>query len=178
MNGKDILEAMSYVDERYVDEADQKPAARRIRWVPYAAAVACLGLVLFGVRQLSRPLAAVKYTAITEEAAEAEQQEELSVQKVSGTALDEVSGNRSMDIALPLQMTVKALRRTEHGNWICEVTDPGTGSYALSQEIEIAPPAEGEMPTIQGENVCLEVTYFPDDNSEILHPVSVTLTEP
>lgn len=176
MNGKDILEAMSYVDERYVDEADQKPAARRIRWVPYAAAVACLSLVLFGVRQLSRPLAAVKYTAITEEAAEV--QEELSVQKASGTALDEVSGNRSMEMALPLQMTVKVLRRTEQGNWICEVTDPGTGSYALSQEIEIAPPAEGEMPTIQGGNVCLEVTYFMDDNSEILHPVSVTLAEP
>ena len=48
MNGKEILESMSYVDEKYIADAEVRPKGR-LHWQPVAAAAACLALVLAGV---------------------------------------------------------------------------------------------------------------------------------
>ena len=52
MNGKDLFEAMSHVDERYVDEAESKMIPKTIPWLKLASMAACLCLVLFGVYQM------------------------------------------------------------------------------------------------------------------------------
>ena len=44
MNGKEMLEAMSFVDEKYIEDAEIIPK-RRPHWQPIAAAAACLVLV-------------------------------------------------------------------------------------------------------------------------------------
>lgn len=41
MNGKQMLEAMSFVDEKYIEDAEAAPKRNRIHWQGFAAA-ACL----------------------------------------------------------------------------------------------------------------------------------------
>ena len=54
MNGKDIIEGMSYVDERFVDEAEIKTLPKRIAvpWIKVASVAACLCLIVFGLYNL------------------------------------------------------------------------------------------------------------------------------
>ena len=42
MNGKDLFEAMSHVDERYIDEAESKMIPKTIPWLKLASMAACL----------------------------------------------------------------------------------------------------------------------------------------
>ena len=54
MSGKELFEGMSYVDERYVDEAEQKTIVKRViaPWIKIASMAACLCLVLFSMYKL------------------------------------------------------------------------------------------------------------------------------
>ena len=54
MTGKDLFEGMSWVDERFVDEAEhaQLPKPRMIPWIRIASMAACLCLILFGMHRL------------------------------------------------------------------------------------------------------------------------------
>ena len=38
MNGKQMLEAMSFVDEKYIEDAEAAPKRNRIHWQGFAAA--------------------------------------------------------------------------------------------------------------------------------------------
>ena len=53
MNGKEMLESMSYVNEKYIADAEVRPKGR-LHWQPVAAAAACLALVLVGVAGTGR----------------------------------------------------------------------------------------------------------------------------
>ena len=54
MSGKELFEGMSYVDERFVDEAEHKTIAKHAtaRWIKVASMAACLCLVLFCMYKL------------------------------------------------------------------------------------------------------------------------------
>ena len=54
MSGKDLFEGMSYVDERFVDEAENKSLPKRIvsPWIKTASMAACLCLIIFTLYQL------------------------------------------------------------------------------------------------------------------------------
>lgn len=54
MSGKDLLEGMSYVDERFVDEAENKTIPKRTaaHWLKLASLAACLCLIVLSVRNL------------------------------------------------------------------------------------------------------------------------------
>ena len=54
MSGKDLFEAMSYVDERFVDEAENKTLPKRIvsPWIKVASMAACLCLIIFSLYNL------------------------------------------------------------------------------------------------------------------------------
>lgn len=56
MNGKDLFEGMSYVDERYIEEAESR-AYPRTHWIKAAALAACLCLILFSLYSLRDPVA-------------------------------------------------------------------------------------------------------------------------
>ena len=47
MNGRELVEAMSHVDEKYISEAEEAPHRRR-HWQELAITAACLALVLVG----------------------------------------------------------------------------------------------------------------------------------
>ena len=54
MSGKDLFEGMSYVDERFVDEAETKTLPKRIvsPWIKVASMAACLCLIIFSLYNL------------------------------------------------------------------------------------------------------------------------------
>ena len=54
MSGKELFEGMSYVDERFVDEAEHKTIAKHVtaRWIKITSMAACLCLVLFSMYKL------------------------------------------------------------------------------------------------------------------------------
>ena len=54
MSGKDLFEGMSYVDERFVDEAENKTLSKRIvsPWIKVASMAACLCLIIFSLYNL------------------------------------------------------------------------------------------------------------------------------
>lgn len=54
MSGKDLFEAMSHVDERYVHEAENSTISKRnvVPWMKWAAVAACLCLILLGAYNL------------------------------------------------------------------------------------------------------------------------------
>ena len=56
MNGKDLFEGMSYVDERFIDEAETR-SYPRTHWLKAAALAACLCLILFGLYVPGNPIA-------------------------------------------------------------------------------------------------------------------------
>ena len=47
MNGLDFLDGLSDVDMKYVAEADERPAVRRVQWQRYVALAACFALTVF-----------------------------------------------------------------------------------------------------------------------------------
>ncbi len=47
MNGLDFLDGLSDVDMKYIAEADERPARRRVQWQHYAALAACFALTVF-----------------------------------------------------------------------------------------------------------------------------------
>ena len=54
MSGKDLFEGMSYVEERFVDEAENKTLPKRIvsPWIKVASMAACLCLIIFSIYNL------------------------------------------------------------------------------------------------------------------------------
>ena len=54
MNGKDLLEAMTYVDEKYVDEAEKQSLKRSVP-LGWLSAAACLCILIGGAVFLLQP---------------------------------------------------------------------------------------------------------------------------
>ena len=55
MSGKDLFEAMSHADEKFVHEAENSTIPKRnvVPWMKWAAVAACLCVVLFGAYHLT-----------------------------------------------------------------------------------------------------------------------------
>lgn len=73
MSGKDLFEGMSYVDERFVDEAEHKTLPKRIvsPWIKVASMAACLCLIIFSLYNLQPYLRGETEGAARQEAADA-----------------------------------------------------------------------------------------------------------
>lgn len=144
MNGKEMLESLNYVDEKYIEDAEAAPKRRRVRWQPLVAAAACLALVL---------AAGAWRLTVTKEAAPetAAQMEEAAV--YSGSAAD-VPMVMAAKGATP-EMTVTVLEQAATNDagetadtagviLRCTVDDPGDSGFAPGQEITVLLPASGE----------------------------------
>lgn len=142
MNGKEMLESLNYVDEKYIEDAESIPKRRRVRWQPLVAAAACLALVL---------AAGAWRLTVTKEAAPetAAQMEEAAV--YSGSAADVPMVMAAKGVRAP-EMTVTVLDANDAGETAdtagvilrCTVDDPGDSGFAPGQEITVLLPASGE----------------------------------
>lgn len=154
MNGKELMESMGYVDEKYIAEAEDAPPKRRIHWQPLAAAVsaaACLTLVLVGVWQF-RPqkltendTSMVSAALYTGEAASGG-----TARSVEETAADQAVGAAPMMVSALAEMTVQVVERTADG-LVCIVTDPGTSDFQPNDQVTIALPGATEAASVQAE---------------------------
>lgn len=200
MNGKELMESMGLVDEKYIAEAEEAPGKHR-RWKPLAAtasAAACLALVLLGVWQL-RPqklmendttmVSAAVYQ--TEAAAgTARMAEEVVTDQDLGAApmMEEAVANQAVGAAPMMvsglaEMTVQVVERTEEG-LLCVVTDPGTSDYQVNDLVKIALPEEAEQEAAQpaalaadAEPPQYEVSFLPDQGSDTITPAQWNLLE-
>lgn len=200
MNGKELMESMGLVDEKYIAEAEEAPGKQR-RWKPLAAtasAAACLALVLLGVWQL-RPqklmendttmVSAAVYQ--TEAAAgTARMAEEVVTDQDLGAApmMEEAGANQAVGAAPMMasglaEMTVQVVERTEEG-LLCVVTDPGTSDYQVNDLVKIALPEEAEQEAAQpaalaadAEPPQYEVSFLPDQGSDTITPAQWNLLE-
>lgn len=137
MNGKDMLESMSFVDEKNVDDAERTPTRRRIRWQPLAAAAACLAVVLgVGAWQLTLPKAA-------ETAQQANEQEIAAYGEDAGDAAPLMAGAMVKSAAAPMDMTVRVTAR-DGLTLTCTVEDAGTGGFQPGQTVTVLLPEEAE----------------------------------
>lgn len=188
MNGNDLLEAMSFLDEQYIDEAEAEPKKRRLYWRPAfatVAAAACLALVLAGVwktlpqQQEAPAVGASLYRVQETEAA------------VSGArAMEEPAANQAdaaaaapMMASVFARMTVQVVEQTE-GAFVCIVTDPGTSGYEIRQQVTIALPettastesAAAEAATESAETL-YQVTFDPGETAEVITAIEWTPME-
>lgn len=200
MNGKELMESMGLVDEKYIAEAEEAPGKHR-RWKPLAAtasAAACLALVLLGVWQF-RPqkltendttmVSAAVYQAEAA-AGTARVAEEVVTDQDLGAApmMEEAGANQAVGAAPMMvsglaEMTVQVVERTEEG-LLCVVTDPGTSDYQVNDLVKIALPEEAEQEAAQpaalaadAEPPQYEVSFLPDQGSDTITPAQWNLLE-
>lgn len=188
MNGNDLLEAMSFLDEQYIDEAEAEPKKRRLYRQPAfatVAAAACLALVLAGVwktlpqQQEAPAVGASLYRVQETEAA------------VSGArAMEEPAANQAdaaaaapMMASVFARMTVQVVEQTEDA-FVCIVTDPGTSGYEIRQQVTIVLPettaatdsAAAEAATESAETL-YQVTFDPGEAAEVITAIEWTPME-
>ena len=139
MNGKEILESMSYVDEKYIADAEVRPKGR-LHWQPVAAAAACLALVLVGVGLMAPGREAPMELAAGPRQAVAQLEEAAAV---SGDIADQgmpLMAAAPKSVALP-DMTVTVVAR-EGSTLHCTVEASGDGAFQPGQEITVLLPQE------------------------------------
>ena len=110
MSGKELFEGMSYVDERFVDEAEHKTIAKHAtsRWIKVASMAACLCLILFSTYKLipywdwnaTEQAAGEAAEAIPEGAIEQEMGME---EKESAEIADEAPASRAPEMMVRIQ---------------------------------------------------------------------------
>lgn len=151
MNGKEMLESLNYVDEKYIEDAETAPKRRRVRWQPMAAAAACLALVLAaGAWRLTVTKDAAPETAAQMEEAAAYSGSAADVPMMMAAAKGAVA--QEMTVTVLEQATVAANDAGEESDAVdtagvvlrCTVDDPGDSGFAPGQEITVLLPASGE----------------------------------
>lgn len=139
MNGKEMLESMSYVDEKYIADAEVRPKGR-LHWQPVAAAAACLALVLVGVGLMAPGREAPMELAAGPRQAVAQLEEAAAV---SGDTADQgmpLMAATPKSVAPP-EMTVTVVAR-EGSTLHCTVETSGDGAFQPGQEITVLLPQE------------------------------------
>lgn len=163
MNGKEMLEAMSFVDEKYIEDAEAAPKRRRIHWQGFAAAAACLAVVLVGVWSLNSQKETVELTAA--------QDAEIAAYGADTELSAMMSGAVSKRIFVP-EMTVLVVE--QEGNALrCQVEEPGTGSLEVGQEITVLLPDDFQD-TLSGR---LLISFSPTDDASIVTALDWTQLE-
>lgn len=169
MNGKDLLEAMSYVDEAYIQEAEE-PVRRRIHWVRYTAMAACLALVFAGwnaYQKISRPMLAVYYP---QEDYDMRASYELVEEKKSETS-------QSTPMMKSSSCTMKVRFTGMEGNiMLCTVEDGGNTGYPAGTELRIAVPESfraADLLALEPEMLFDVVLDSEALTEEVLHPVEM-----
>lgn len=132
MNGKQMLEAMSFVDEAYIAEAEMPPKHLFAHWKRYAAAAACLAVVLAGVWNLR---------AMQEAAPQGADMAAYSAENDMPMSNAMCKAAAPVTATLIQEMTVQVIR--QEGNClICQVESGA--SFAPGTEITVVLPEEFE----------------------------------
>ena len=177
MSGKELFEGMSYVDERFVDEAEHKTIIKRVsaRWVKVASMAACLCLVLFSIYKL------IPYWdwSVTEQAAgeAAEARPEGAVESEMGmeeqesaSAADEAPATRAPEMMIRIQaITETGFIGTVQNNGGFTVFEDGT-EITVTVDLETDPEFKPEDYEISD---LIHVMYTSWDEDELTIVASI-----
>ena len=177
MSGKELFEGMSYVDERFVDEAEHKTITKRVsaRWVKVASMAACLCLVLFSIYKL------MPYWdwSVTEQAAgeAAEARPEGAVESEMGmeeqesaSAADEAPATRAPEMMIRIQaITETGFIGTVQNNGGFTVFEDGT-EITVTVDLETDPEFKPEDYEISN---LIHVMYTSWDEDELTIVASI-----
>lgn len=167
MNGKDLMESMGYVDEKYIMEAEAMPK-RRIHWQSLTvAAAACLVLVLAaGWKLMEKPKMQTEKSAPMVMASGASRSADL-VEAVAET-------NAVMEKAsIFAEMTVRIVEEREDG-LLCQVVDPGTSDFMKDDQVTIVLPKSadqkdsGQIAAFSLEEPLFQVVFLPDQEGNTI----------
>lgn len=181
MNGKELMESMGYVDEKYIAEAEEAPIRRRSfkPLTAIASAAACLALILAGVWSVPRlqkqTTEEVPMVNAAVNQAEAAFGTARSAKENDGQAVD----TAPMMASGLTKMTVQVVEQTEDA-LVCIVTDPGTSDYQVDDRVKIARLEEANQPAALDADAKLpqyEVSFLPDPDAEIITPAQWDLLE-
>ena len=164
MNGKEMLESMSYVDEKYIADAEVRPKGR-LHWQPVAAAAACLALVLVGVGLM----APGRETPMELAAGPRQAAAQLEEAAVSGGTADQgmpLMAAAAKSVALP-DMTVTVVAR-EGSTLRCTVEVSGDGAFQPGQEITVLLPQED----VEALPTRLHIFYTPAEAADTVTALS------
>lgn len=201
MNGKDLIESMTHVDEKYIAEAEEAPRRRR-HWQGALVSAACLALVLVGAWQLWPEQLDKGQAALTNDTAMAAQGAGTAAPLMETAAQDEAfpAAARFKMAPAPVQMTVRVVEQAE-GRLSCVVIDPGTSDFQPEDRVEIALPETAEAidvieeeettdqsaaapaansanaPSTEAMSPVYQVCFLPDQDSGIITPTQLTLLE-
>lgn len=201
MNGKDLIESMTHVDEKYIAEAEEAPRRRR-HWPGALVSAACLALVLVGAWQLWPEQLDKGQAALTNDTAMAAQSAGTAAPLMETAAQDEAfpAAARFKIAPAPVQMTVRVVEQAE-GRLSCVVIDPGTSDFQPEDRVEIALPETAEAidvieeeettdqsaaapatnsantPSTEAMSLVYEVCFLPDQDAGIITPTQLTLLE-
>ena len=117
MNGKELMESMGLVDEKYIAEAEEAPGKHR-RWKPLAAtasAAACLALVLLGVWQFRPQKLMENDTTMVSAAVYQTEAAAGTARMAEEVVTDQDLGAAPMMASGLAEMTVQVVERTEEG---------------------------------------------------------------
>ena len=165
MNGKEMLESMSYVDEKYIADAEVRPKGR-LHWQPVAAAAACLALVLVGVGLMAPGREAPMELAAGPRQAVAQLEEAAAV---SGDIADQgmpLMAAAPKSVALP-DMTVTVVAQ-EGSTLHCTVEASGDGAFQPGQEITVLLPQED----VEALPTRLHIFYTPAEAADTVTALS------
>lgn len=201
MNGKDLIESMTHVDEKYIAEAEEAPRRRR-HWPGALVSAACLALVLVGAWQFWPEQLDKGQAALTNDTAMAAQSAGTAAPLMETAAQDEAfpAAARFKMAPAPVQMTVRVVEQAE-GRLSCVVIDPGTSDFQPEDRVEIALPETAEAidvieeeettdqsaaapaansanaPSTEAMSLVYEVCFLPDQDAGIITPTQLTLLE-
>lgn len=201
MNGKDLIESMTHVDEKYIAEAEEAPRRRR-HWPGALVSAACLALVLVGAWQLWPEQLDKGQAALTNDTAMAAQSAGTAAPLMETAAQGEAfpAAARFKMAPAPVQMTVRVVEQAE-GRLSCVVIDPGTSDFQPEDRVEIALPETAEAidvieeeettdqsaaapaagssnaPSTEAMSPVYEVCFLPDQDAGIITPTQWTLLE-
>ena len=143
MSGKDLFEGMSYVDERFVDEAENMTLPKRIvsPWIKVASMAACLCLIIFSLLQL-RPSPAPEAPGSVEDAMPdgiLEDEKESISQEPAIAAPEDAPATRAPETMIRiLKLTDTGFVGTVHDNGGFNVFEHGT-EITVTVDLETDP---------------------------------------
>lgn len=152
MSGKDLFEAMSYVDERFVDEAENKTLPKRIvsPWIKVASMAACLCLIVFSLYNLQPYLRGATEGTAGEGAADAmpegileDEKEQISQESAIGSPAEEGAPRAPETMIRIIEVTDTGFIGTVQNNGGFTVFEDGT-EITVTIELETDPDFKSE----------------------------------
>lgn len=177
MNGNDLLEALSFVDEEYIAEADVKQPRKKNRWAPVLAMAACLSLVFLGLRWWFPVMQeeATQESAVADFAMERTLFAETTMTHSAPRALGAAPKvNKSVASISPLRQVTVRVTKVEEASFLAVIAAPGPMEEGT--EVTVLLPDSEELQTIHADDL-LDVFYRSDpENDTVLKAQEILKT--